>query len=181
MTEPKYAILAVKIANYLQFRFIYELRQQGHVLTGGLIESIESQYKTTANGFVLTFLANDYGGILNTGVDASRIPFGTKTGAKTSKLIQALIGYVEKRMFLRGKAAISVAFAIAKKWKKEGMPTKASYRFSANSRRKFWIDYVAQNSETAIQEYIEEFVQIETYAIIESFFSSADYQRTLTN
>lgn len=165
-------VLAERISTYLLYRFQYELRQQGHVLTGALVESLEAQYEETAKGFILRFLANDYGGVLNNGIEPQNVPFREGSGVKTSKVVQGLIGYVEKRMGLKGKRALGVAFAILKKWKKEGMPTQNSYKFSRNGRRKYWIDTVEKDSQDAIREYVESFIEEEIKILFTNYITN---------
>ena len=71
-------------------------------------------------GYVLDYMAT-----INTGVTASRIPYSRGSGARSSQYIQGLTNYVKRRMGKSDKEAKSIAFAIASKHKKEGMPTKS--------------------------------------------------------
>jgi hypothetical protein len=113
-----------------------ELIQQGHKLTGKLVNSIEHAVTNFRRQLSLEISYLRYGAIVNDGVRASRVPFGGKgTGAKTSKYIQALIRWVELRNIAQGIKAQGVAFAIARKHKKEGIPTVGSRAFSRNGRR----------------------------------------------
>ncbi len=112
-----------------------ELRAQGHYLTGTLERSITGTVQETPQGGILIGTALYYGGILNAGVTAARVPFGGRTGnGGTSKYIQALINY----FMLRGlpeKEATRAAFATAMKQKEEGMPTNASSAHSNTGTR----------------------------------------------
>lgn len=166
-----YAKLGHILGDYLVQRLGRELRDQGHSLTGDLIQSLEYKVRENATGVGIDFLANQYGEYLNTGVPASRIPYkpgGPKRGG-TSKYIQALIRYVERRMGLRGKEATGVAFAIARRHSREGMPTRASYRFSKNSRRTGWVDVVIENETEKIEQTVTEFVGRELEALFFKF------------
>jgi hypothetical protein len=165
--------LGVILGEYLRTRLGQELLQQGHRLTGELISSIEYKIQTTANGLTLDFFASEYGSFLNTGVPAARIPYtpgrrGGKSGG-TSAYIQGLIRYVQRRMGLRGKEGISAAFAIARKHKKEGMPTAASYRFSSNSRRTGWVDIILEQNEQKINDIVQDWVGSELELLVSNF------------
>jgi hypothetical protein len=94
-------------------------------------------YKVTdiPDGVVISFLMNSYGLPLNNGVIPSRIPFGRPTGAKVSKYIQGLIRFAKLRFRVTEKEAKGIAFAIARKQVKEGMPTNGSYRFTKTGKR----------------------------------------------
>jgi hypothetical protein len=117
-----------------------EFALQGHTLTGGLERSLQNHIEKTKNITEVTGTANGYIEPLNEGVSAEDIPFGSYTGATTSKYIQGLVKYVELRMGKTGKEALSIAFAIAKTQKKEGMPTEGSHAFSSTGERKGFLE-----------------------------------------
>jgi hypothetical protein len=137
-----------------------ELEQQGHKLTGKLMKSIQINTKLFLNGFEMEGSFFNYGGILDRGTKASRIPFGgSKTGKKTSKYIQGLKDFALKRkMTTDPKEALGIAFAIAKTQKRDGMPTKASFVYSKNGRRKNWIDFGLEQATPKIFAKISEIV-----------------------
>jgi hypothetical protein len=60
--------------------------------------------------------------ILNYGVTPERIPFSPGSGAKSSKYIDGLKAYAKLRFSVNDKEAERIAFAIAYKQKKRGMP-----------------------------------------------------------
>lgn len=112
-----------------------ELRQQGHVLTGNLVNSMELSLIEGKDQIIGTISFQDYGAFVERGVPASRIPFSGSSGrGGTSKYIQGLIRFFQIKG-LSGNEAIRAAFATANKHKREGMPTRASYRFSSNGAR----------------------------------------------
>lgn len=115
-----------------------KFKEQGHNLTGKLIRSVEVQVDSKGFGDFQVVTGNilyeEYGRFVETGVKASRIPYGRKTGKKVSAYIQGLIGYFQKRG-LSGREAKSAAFATAKVHAREGMPTRASRRFSSTGER----------------------------------------------
>ncbi len=164
--------LILQLSALLITRFKEELRGQGHSLTGKLEESIQAATYQLADRFILSFSAENYGGYLNEGVPAERIPFGRrKTGARTSLFIQALIVYVQRRMNLVGKEAVGVAFAIAHVQKEKGMPTPGSYRYAQNNRRTKWVDTVVTASEAEIVEIYESFFETTVEALFKNFYN----------
>lgn len=134
-----------------------ELAEQGHVLTGKLKQSIEYTTKRLLNGDLeLDVRMLAYWVYVERGVRASRIPFSNKrrrggAGGKKSKYIQGLVDFVKKRgMASLDSKALSIAFAIAKTHKKEGMPTRGSYSYSQNGRRKFFQRFSTNKNEARI-------------------------------
>ncbi len=160
------------LSEYLIRQFDEQLKMQGHVLTGKLNKSIEAKAIKTAQGFDLVFFAENYGGFLNEGVPAERIPYrqGVYSKGGTSLYIQGLIAYVKRRMFLTGKEAVSVAFAIAATHRKEGMPTKNSYKYSSNGLRLKWVDTVVEESTEFIEKSIERFFEDRIEALFVNYF-----------
>lgn len=134
---------------------IAEFKQQGHELTGAFEREIQSKYEKTLFGTTIQILMPYYGRYLERGVPAARIPFSPNSGRPHSKYIEALIGYAKLRMNVSSeKEATSIAFAIAKKHKKEGMPTKASARFSTTGKRIEFIDDATPEIEKEINKYL---------------------------
>lgn len=167
--------LADILGQFLVLKLGKELADQGHRLTGSLIESLEYKVREKTAGVVVEFFVNEYGVYLNNGIPASRIPYtpGGKRRGGTSQYIQALIRYVERRMGLRGKEATGVAFAIARAHKREGMPTRGSFRYSKNGRRTGWVDAVLAEQAGVIDEMITEFMGRELNTLISNFIKQA--------
>lgn len=121
-----------------------ELKAQGHVLTGNLLNSIQISFIETGDEIIGGIISEEYGLALDKGVRAKRIPYKRGSGAKSSKYIAALIRFFELRG-LGPKNARSAAFATANVHKREGMPTQNSFKYSSNGRRTGWIsDTVAK-------------------------------------
>ena len=95
---------------------------QGRSLTGALVNSIDYSVNATINSAFVEFTLLDYGMILNYGVPPNRIPFSPGSGAKSSKYIDGLKMYAKLRFNANDKEAERIAFAIARKHKKFGMP-----------------------------------------------------------
>lgn len=112
-----------------------EYEQQGHRLTGNLAKSLETNITSTAVSATVQVLMLEYGRYISDGVPASRIPYSPNSGAKTSRYIQGLTDFAQKRFNVGQKEATRIAFAIARKQKQEGMPTRSSFKYSKNGRR----------------------------------------------
>lgn len=131
--------------------FRKSLKDQGHVLTGRLLNSIEA-ITVEANGIISAYIEmEDYYEIVDKGVSASNIPFNPGSGAKSSRYINALIRFFKLRG-LSNKRAKSAAFATAYVHKREGMPTRRSSIFSVNKRR---TGFVSKNIAPVNKKFIE--------------------------
>lgn len=144
------------LGDFLVAELARELIEQGHKATGRLAASIEQQVVAYANGIALEIKYLEYGRYVETGVSADRIPYGKKTGAKTSKYIQALIEWIKIKGIASGLQAKGLAFGIARKHAQEGMPTRGSYNFSNNGRRKGFQSYVVQQNAAKIDELLQD-------------------------
>jgi len=155
-----FEILAKQIGALIVDELRRQYRLQGHNLTGKLIASIEDKVTLTVTGAKVQVLIVDYGVIINNGTPASRIPYTPGSGrGGTSKYIQGLQNFARLRMGLNAREALSVAFAIAKKQSKEGMPTKGSFRFSKNGKRTGAIEDTLEIIDNKIVELTSDFVE----------------------
>jgi len=138
----------------LRKELLKEWKAQGHFMDGTIVNEMEFVINETSSK--LDFLAYmfPYGGYIDTGVPAHKIPFSGIGGGGTSRYIQALIGYAKKRMNLPDKQAKSVAFAIAYTQKKEGMPTADSFKYSSAHKRTEWIEESLWRSREFIRQMI---------------------------
>lgn len=131
--------------------------KQGHDLTGAFVQGLS--YEIVDNIIYIYDTTNSgYGKILNAGVSADRIPFSPGSGAKTSKYIQGLVRYAKLRMGASDKDALSIAFAIAHKHKKEGMPTEDSTRFSKTGKRTQFVEDATTDVDKIVEKYMDQFV-----------------------
>lgn len=152
-----------------------ELTDQGHVATGRLINSIEIRTSQDAEGVTGQLWVEDYGVILEYGVAPHKVPYTPGSGKGTSKYITALIdwiGVIKPGLAVAEKK--SFAFAIAKTAKREGHPTKGSFAYSVNGRRKAWAETVFGASE----ERFITMLNLDKYMAV--FFDNAinDIQKT---
>jgi len=142
--------IAVLIAEFVKKRLIAEIKAQGHNLTGRLVASVAYEIKYTQADVSIIFSMEDYGLILNKGVAANRIPYTSNSGAPRSKYIEGLKRYARLRFGASEKEATRIAFAIANAQKRDGMPTRKSYRFSKTGKRTEFIEEVLQDSQNEI-------------------------------
>jgi hypothetical protein len=125
---------AVQVAEFFKKELTNEFNSQGHRDTGKFEKSIEYDILTNVGTIEIVFSYLKYGIFLEKGVAANKIPFGVGAGRKaTSLYIEALKNWAARKRMLK---PLSAAFAIAKTHKKEGMPSRGSYKFSKNGRRR---------------------------------------------
>lgn len=130
-------------------------RAQGHELTGKAVRELETRITQTAQGYLIEGYVLDYMANINTGVPKERIPYSPGSGARNSKYIDGLIRYAKLRMGAASdKEAKSIAFAIASKHKREGMPTRASARFSQTGKRTGFIQEALDSKEALFESLI---------------------------
>jgi hypothetical protein len=149
-----------------------EWRAQGHELSGSAVKQMETLVKFEINTLVIEGLVPDYMAINNSGVTAARIPYTPNSGRPPSKYISGLIDYVKRRMGKSDKEAKGIAFAIASKHKKEGMPTKGSVRFSTTGKRTGFIEQALDKNSAKFIELIENAITFSVEATIESYYKS---------
>lgn len=121
-TQDIYQRLGEQVGEVVKKAVKQAFVMQGRTLTGALVNSIDYSVNATVNSAFIEFTLLDYGMILNYGVPANRIPFSPGSGAKSSKYIDGLKMYAKLRFNANDKEAERIAFAIAHKHKKFGMP-----------------------------------------------------------
>lgn len=184
----KLSIRLDDLAQYIATEIRKEQNEsQGHKLTGKLAASTKGSTRDIPDGAIIEVVREQYGEFLDNGVSRNRVPFSPGSGAKTSKYIEGLIRFVKLRgLKPRGKQTHKdIAFAIARKHKRVGIPTPASKRFSKTGRRTGALGEVVEREKTYIRdqirasalEYIEAMVADMLTAILTSSFSST-YQVT---
>lgn len=160
-----------QIANLSIQAVAIQWKAQGHNLTGNAIQQLETRIVTGADiviqGYVVDYMAN-----INAGVTAANIPYSPGSGARSSKYIAGLIDYVKRRMGKSDREAKSIAFAIASKHKREGMPSKASARFSSTGKRTGFIEVALDGVEPELAQLIEQGVEESINFVLESFFKT---------
>ena len=147
-----------------------EWKAQGHNLTGQAIQEIEPVVSDMLNGVQIDVMVLDYMSINNTGVPAKNIPYRRGSGAKESEYISGLIQYAKRRFQVGDKEAKQIAFAIATRHKREGMPTKASARFSSTGKRTGFFEVVIAGLEERLAKIIEESVEETFNFVFDNYF-----------
>jgi hypothetical protein len=150
-----------------------EWRLQGHELTGSAVKQMETMVRMEINTLIIEGFVPDYMAINNEGVKSDRIPYYPGSGRKTSKYIDGLMKYVQQRMGKSEKESKGIAFAIASKHKKEGMPTKNSViKHSKTGRRTGFIEIALDKNSPKFIELIENAITFSVEATIESYYKS---------
>jgi len=149
-----------------------EWRLQGHELTGSAVKQMETMVRMEINTLIIEGFVPDYMAINNSGVTAARIPYTPNSGRPPSKYISGLIDYVKRRMGKSDKEAKGIAFAIASKHKREGMPTKTSARFSKTGKRTGFIEQALDKNSAKFVELIEVSVAATVEVLVESYYKS---------
>ncbi len=121
-TQDIYQRLGEEVGEVVKKAVKQAFIMQGRSLTGALVNSIDYSVNATVTSAYIEFTLLDYGMILNYGVPANRIPYSPGSGAKSSKYIDGLKMYAKLRFNANDKEAERIAFAIARKHKKFGMP-----------------------------------------------------------
>jgi hypothetical protein len=150
-----------------------EWRAQGHELTGSAVKQMETIVRMEINTLIIEGLIPNYMAINNSGVTADRIPYYPNSGRKESEYIKGLMKYVQQRMGKSEKESKGIAFAIASKHKKEGMPTKNSViKHSKTGRRTGFIEIALEKNSQKFIELIENAITFSVEATIESYYKS---------
>lgn len=132
-----------------------ELKAQGHYLTGKLNDSIEYDIRVEGDFVIAEMEIEDYGLSVEFGIKPQNIPYSPGSGAGTSKYIQGLISFWNKRG-VGGREGIRAAFATARKHKREGMPTRGSYAFSSTGQRTGFASTVLERDLELIGRVLED-------------------------
>lgn len=134
---------------------------QGHNIDGTVVKEMDLVVEQTLNTISFLFYFLPYGTYIEAGVGASSIPFsGTGGRGGKSAYIEGLIAYALKKLNVADlKEAKSAAFAIAHTHKKEGMPSRASSRFSSTGKRTGWIAETMKDNRKYIREFMFRYVE----------------------
>jgi len=170
--------LSEEVAEIVLISVRAELEAQGHKMTGDLYNSIKYEIRSEAGKSIIDYFFLDYGMVQNYGIKADRIPFNPGSGAKKSKYIDGLVKFVQNRMGKSGKEAERIAFAIARKHKTEGMPTKGSYSYSKNGRRLNWITEGIAEATPKVNEAISKYFPMVIDSIMISAFAEISKQNS---
>jgi hypothetical protein len=157
--------LLQRLANVLIKEMQMQLRIANHIMTGTLSDSIESRILNTIEGRKIEIWIEQYGIALDQGVPPDRIPFTEPSGrGGRSKYIEGLQRFAQLKLGVTdNRESLSIAFAIARKHKKLGMPVKGPTKF---------IDKTLEATEDEIQKFVEEWSEAVFIAKIESIIEN---------
>lgn len=126
---------------------------QGHDM-GGFVDDLETEITYGTNSIqIIGTTRKNYVKYVDAGVKPSKIPYTPgKSRAKTSKYIEGLIKYFERKGADDPKSA---AFATARKQKKEGMSTVLSRIFSRTGKRQNFIEEAFSKINNKLTKAIE--------------------------
>lgn len=140
-----------------------EVRDQGHVATGAGIASIEGVItRRNLELLVGAIMANDYMvEKVDPGVPASQVP---TSGQARQKYINELLKWAQTvKPGMAINQRISFVYSTARVHAREGIPTKASKRFSKTGRRTGWISESQERREAQKEfESLTDLIQIFT-------------------
>jgi len=123
---------------------------QGHDMTGAFREGMKYTVDTTGNVTTINIIDttdSSYGKILDDGVKAEQIKYPYARAR-----IAGLTAYAKSRMGASDKDAVSIAFAIATKHAREGMPLPSSVRFSKTGRRTKFVEDAKKRFDKIVRE-----------------------------
>jgi hypothetical protein len=144
-----------RIAEHIIEVIADEWIKQGHDMDGTAISKLFHTVEEYGEETIIKIwdgTDRGYMGILNKGVRADRIPYTLPSGrGGTSKYIQGLIRFFkhQSRGGLSDEEAVRAAFATAAKHIKEGMPTRASAKYSRTGKR---IDFVSDATRNIMKQ-----------------------------
>ena len=133
------------VMQLMQGRFRASLKAQGHVNRGNLSDSIQYTVEVSGDVGVGKMELADYGIYVNVGVSASRVNYP----------IHVMIDWWQDRG-LSEREATSAAWATRAVHRREGIPTRASARFSETGERLGFVEAAVEQSLEEIGALIEQ-------------------------
>lgn len=141
-------MIAKDISNIVISALIEEVKLQGHVDTGALVRSFDSNEIEKPNSLTIEILFYDYGMFLNYGRRAGTyVPF------------EILFDWVKRKLALSGDDASSATFAINRKIFEEGIPTSGAKRYSATGKRTEFIDDALKRKDKEVTEAVGKYFE----------------------
>ncbi len=136
-------------------RFINEIlskeaRAQGHDLSGAMIASLSAVNQKSSNTDTLSGTAVYYTKFVNDGYDKASV-----NNAQAPFLIEYFLKLGFPIFSSSGATTASqMAFATIGKWKRDGVPTAASRRFSKTGSRTNFVENALTANDNKIDEYM---------------------------
>lgn len=170
--EKELQILADNIAQMAIEAVANEWKAQGHNLTGAAIKNMETVIKMETDKIIIEGFVPEYMAINNKGILATKIPYYPGSGRKESEYIKGLMKYAKQRFGASDKESKSIAFAIASKHKKEGMPTIKSQKHSKTGKRTGFIEQALDKKEAEMSHLINMAIYQSMIITVETFYKS---------
>jgi len=134
-----------------------EWDKQGHDMTGAFKQSITFEITEEQYGTRIRFIDGTdrgYGRILNIGVRPQDIKYPFAPAR-----IRGLTNFAMLRMGLDEKEARSVAYAIATKHAREGMPLTSSKQYSQTGQRTEFVQAIMNKARNAAKRRVIQFIK----------------------
>lgn len=133
-----------KIMQFLQGKLRYSLAAQGHTDTGRLGKSITFTVERAGDTTIGKMYFDDYGIFVNVGVRAENVRYP----------IRVLIEWWQRKG-LQGREAIRAAYATRAVHRREGIPSRGSYKFSATGQRTKFVEAAITPNLDEITDQLE--------------------------
>ena len=141
LTEIKIKQVLTNAGNIFLETIKDEAEAQGHRATGKMIDTAHVEVGKDGDDWQIHGMFVSYTPFVEYGVSSANVPYTQGSGAQSSRYIDALTGWVMlKHQGMNYKTAKGIAFAIAKTAKREGHPTRGSFAYSSNGRRRGFIE-----------------------------------------
>ena len=161
-------IILFELQKYIRNQLARKWAEKGHKLTNKLINDLDVLIKKQVNFISIETWFYEYGEYMERGVKAKDIPYTQRPrgqGTKGKSLyIEGLMNYIEKKMNIaKGtQQNKSIAFIIANKHKKFGMPLRTKGSGTG------WMTLMLKESEPHIETQISRFAETEITVIIDN-------------
>ena len=112
-----------RLGNKMLEEFGLSLIKKQRKASGKLINSMKTVVQNVVGGVQLELKMLNYWRVVNDGVEADRVPYSRGSGKRNSKYIRGLINWLRiKGIASEVQHIKQIAFAIATKHKREGIP-----------------------------------------------------------
>jgi len=130
-----------------------ELKAQGHIATGKLYNSMRIEIVEDGKGYIGRLWVQDYYVNIEFRMGPGSVPYTRGSGKSSSQMIMGLFKHWQR---LGVANPLAASFATANVWKKEGRPTRASFKYSSNGRRTGFMEHGVKAFREKADELITE-------------------------
>jgi hypothetical protein len=163
---------SARIREYVKQTLLSQWIAEGHYLTGKLITDLDFVVYSQVGIWTMEVHSYKYAVYMEKGVSAERIPFDGTRHKEKSLYIEGLMDYVERRMHIMkgSKENLSVAFAIAYKHHRYGMPLRTMGQGTK------WLSKAYPKMEIGITQMVDSFMGYQARIILEDLVNA--YEQT---